>query len=654
MSDLYDILDPWGPSNSSTTGGAVSGIAQPSIRSCLDNAILPPVYTVAYSAAMKAGSGTITRDVLQQVLRLAGLPRDSVNQIIMAADPGLGGVLEQKDFNLALAMAALAQKNMSPTVESVAFHKDDLPVPELSGLETLTAGKLASAPTAGSMRSPAAFQDDSDDPWLNAAKSQPPDSAAGAASAGAAAGAATGVATTAGSMAASAIANVSISGDSQEAATGRSSLSPHTRANAAKEQAAANGGRGSVDTLSETQSVVPNINMEAIQWQLDLEDITIKEAAEKGGLVFKHTNYEVSTRSFASMVVRRYNDFFWISNYLVKRYPYRMHPNIPPKGFPGLTRFANAVLRMPYLRRDAVIIQFFSNTDEFSRVIKVGNLDMDAETFDPKEEAGNTPWNEIHQTYSAFDDYYGRIAKDEEKYRTQITALEKIARYKQAIGDELYAYSDSLRVLNMPSESTQGSRRFHLKSKAQRQLSENLNELSMNFGDSSLLEKSQGEVMKTISAEHLRRLYDVVIAMKLMMDRMKSMDNGKDVQRIKERVDSNRRALGQLNSQGGSSSSNGSGAATPTDRSGIEKLERQVQEDVSDLNKLEAEQRCIELRFYQELARYKCYESFLQSHYHRFVEEQIKHHTLALNAWKQALLTADSLPTNPLDFITFP
>ncbi|KAI8324769.1 hypothetical protein GQ54DRAFT_47240 [Martensiomyces pterosporus] len=585
---------------------------------------------------MKAGGGVITRDVLQQTLQLSDLPRDSVNQILMAADPGLGGVLAQRDFNLALAMVGLAQKNMSPTIESVAFHKDDLPVPELNGIETLAASKAASAPATTGMGTPSAFQaDQDDDPWSNAAKAQ----AANAPSAGA--------------SAASAVAAVSISGDGAG-----ESLPPHAHAKAAKEQAA-NGGSSLSGGSPEPTSAVPSINMEAVQWQLDLEDISIKEAAEKGGLVFKHTNYEVSTRSFTAMVVRRYNDFFWISNYLVRRYPYRMHPNIPPKGFPvdrqfldnrikGLTRFANAVLRMPYLRRDAVIIQFFSNTDEFSRVIKVGNLDMDAEAFDAKEEAGSTPQNEIQDTYSAFDDYYGRIAKDEEKYRIQITSLEKIARYKQAIGDELYAYSDSLRVLNMPSESAQGSRKFHHKSKAQRQLNENLNELSMNFGDSSLLEKSQGEVMKTISAEYLRRLYDVVISMKLMMDRMRQMDKGKDIQRVRERLDSNRKALGQLSGQ----SAEGSGAATPTDRSGIERLERLVKDDLAELGKLEAEQRCIELRFYQELARYKCYESFLQTHYHRFVEEQIKHHTLALNAWKQALLTADDLPTNPLDFIS--
>ncbi|KAJ2588001.1 hypothetical protein EV177_009490, partial [Coemansia sp. RSA 1804] len=281
----------------------------------------------------------------------------------------------------------------------------------------------------------------------------------------------------------------------------------------------------------------------------------------------------------------------------------------------------------------------------------VGNLDTDSEEIDPKEEAGNTPWTEIKQTYSGFDDFYGQVIKDEEKYRTQITALEKIARYKQAIGDELCAYSDTLHLSNTPIESKTGSLKFIVQSKAKRALNTNLNELSMVFSDVSLLAKSQGEVMKTISAEYLRRLYDIVISMKLMMDRMRLMDKSKEIQRVSERNYTNRKSLAQLNND---LSGNGTGSIREQqpDRASIERLERLVKDDTDELQKLETEQQCMEVRFYQELARYKCYESFLQTHYHRLMEDQIKHHTLVLNAWKQALVNADNLPTNPLDFIS--
>ncbi|KAJ1735284.1 Sorting nexin mvp1 [Coemansia biformis] len=594
MSDLYDILDPWGPASTSSAGhsapagGGAIGLEEP-LRRCLDKVALPPVYAAAYSAALTAGGGRITRGALQTTLALAGLPRHAMGQIVLAADTG-AEVLTRRDFNLALAMAALAQKDMSPTLEGVMFHKDVLPPLELDGVEALAAD---AAPRAA------------DDPWLSAGKG-------GHGTASSADGAA------------AALGAMAVAGEA-----------------AGKEQAHPQGGGEAA-----AQATVPNISMDAVQWRLDLEDVSIKEAAEKGGIVFKHTNYEVSTRSYSSMVVRRYNDFSWMSDYLVKRYPYRMHANIPPKGFAdnrikGLTRFASAILRTPFLRRDAIVIQFFSNTDEFAHVLRVGNLDMDVEEIDVDDELGSTPWTEVEQTYAAFADFYRQVAHDEEKYRMQITALEKIARYKRAIGDELCAYSDTLRVANAPRESVSGSRKFHAQPAAKRALDGVLDELSMSFGDVSLLEKSHGEVLKTISAEHLRRLYDAVVSMKLMMDRLRQMEKRKAIERVRERIDASRKQLAQLAAD-----------TPPADHGTTERLERQARDEAAELEQLELEQRRIELRFYQELARYRCYECFLQRHYRDHIEEQIKHHTLALDAWRQALATAAELPAEPLGFIS--
>ncbi|KAJ2825898.1 Protein O-mannosyltransferase 2 [Coemansia erecta] len=308
--DLYDILDPWGPPSSSSNSaanapapastGGILGVPslEESSRRCLDNVALPAVYAVAFSAAQKVGGGQVTRDALLETLEFSGLPRHITGQIVLTADTGADS-LTQRDFNLALAMAALAQKNMSPTLESVMFHKEDLPLLNLDGVETLVSSSNGNSsmppPPRAGLEAP-------DDPWSSA-----PAGADAVASSTAALG------------------SVSLAAGGAETAS-----APANTGTAKKEQSRA-AGRDS----SASQTYVPAINMDELQWQLDKEDVSIKEAAEKGGIVFKHTNYEVSTRSFSSMVVRRYKDFDWISNYLVTRYPYRMHANIPPKGFPG-------------------------------------------------------------------------------------------------------------------------------------------------------------------------------------------------------------------------------------------------------------------------------------------------------------------------------
>ncbi|KAJ2848436.1 Sorting nexin mvp1 [Coemansia erecta] len=302
MSDLYDILNPWGPSGA---GGPEAG--NTSDGDLLGSSILKGDAS-RMCLGLKAGGGRITREALQKVLGYSGLPRHVTGQIILAADTG-APMMSQRDFNLALAMAALAQKNMSPSIENVVFHKDDLPEPDLKGVAALatedqSAGSEVASSGQDSEGSPA-YPSNSDDPWFSTSKGS-----------------------TAMAAPTSAMAAMALSNDGN-ASSSTSHPPPYSSTNGQKPS-----GRASVSNGTNAQGSVPSINMEGVQWQLDLEDVSIKESAEKGGIVFKHTNYEVSTRSFTAMVVRRYNDFFWISNYLVKRYPYRMHPNIPPKGFP--------------------------------------------------------------------------------------------------------------------------------------------------------------------------------------------------------------------------------------------------------------------------------------------------------------------------------
>ncbi|KAJ2859117.1 hypothetical protein GGI22_003088, partial [Coemansia erecta] len=93
-----------------------------------------------------------------------------------------------------------------------------------------------------------------------------------------------------------------------------------------------------------------------------------------------------------------------------------------------------------------------------------------------------------------------------------------------------------------------------------------------------------------------------------MMDRMRLLDRSKEIQRVCERNNNNRKSLAQLSGDPSGSGAGGNREQQP-DRASIERLERLVKDDTDELQKLELEQQCIEVRFYQELARYKCYES---------------------------------------------
>lgn len=70
------------------------------------------------------------------------------------------------------------------------------------------------------------------------------------------------------------------------------------------------------------------------------EAVNITLLSEKEGVfMFQHRNYQVTSRRRGAKVVRRYSDFVWLLNCLLKRYPFRQVPLLPPKRMAGKQRF---------------------------------------------------------------------------------------------------------------------------------------------------------------------------------------------------------------------------------------------------------------------------------------------------------------------------
>ena len=109
------------------------------------------------------------------------------------------------------------------------------------------------------------------------------------------------------------------------------------------------------------------------------ENITVQLLPEKEGVfMFQHHNYEVSSQRRGSKVVRRYSDFVWLLECLLKRYPFRVLPLLPPKRVAlngnhlsndgafiekrrrGLARFLNAVARHPVLNQEQLVVMFLT------------------------------------------------------------------------------------------------------------------------------------------------------------------------------------------------------------------------------------------------------------------------------------------------------
>lgn len=70
------------------------------------------------------------------------------------------------------------------------------------------------------------------------------------------------------------------------------------------------------------------------------ERVSVTSLQEKEGVfMFRHRNYQITSERRGSRVVRRYSDFVWLLDCLLKRYPFRQLPILPPKRLAGKTPF---------------------------------------------------------------------------------------------------------------------------------------------------------------------------------------------------------------------------------------------------------------------------------------------------------------------------
>ena len=64
---------------------------------------------------------------------------------------------------------------------------------------------------------------------------------------------------------------------------------------------------------------------------LPVDEVTVRLRSELAGFIIKHNVYVVSSSLRGSSVTRRYSDWVWLAECLVKRYPFRCLPVLPPK-----------------------------------------------------------------------------------------------------------------------------------------------------------------------------------------------------------------------------------------------------------------------------------------------------------------------------------
>ncbi|KAH9230388.1 hypothetical protein K456DRAFT_1727444 [Colletotrichum gloeosporioides 23] len=362
------------------------------VRNLLPPSDVPDAYIETFDTVVRedGNAGRVNAGGVAKLFAAARLGADQQAQIMSMVVPAAGGdiAVGRGEFNVLLALIALAQENETISLDTVDERRRNLPLPKLAGLtaapvmppvselpaakpptapHTPTPEPPPSPPKPASLPQPPMDFPESDDPW-NSPDVQKGHAHAAAESPSRANGAspqrpaANGNGHTNGSFGASpstAIAGRTMSSYTtatvtSETASARQNVVPSTSPGGwgggyfdgnntgggfneppqpqvtSPFGSASRGGReptGNAPSAPALRTSTSGRTGSSVE-----ESIIVTLMPEKEGLfMFQHHNYEVSSIRRGSKVIRRYSDFVWLLDCLHKRYPFRVLPLLPPK-----------------------------------------------------------------------------------------------------------------------------------------------------------------------------------------------------------------------------------------------------------------------------------------------------------------------------------
>ncbi|CAJ0918926.1 16344_t:CDS:10 [Entrophospora sp. SA101] len=446
-----NIGNPWDPPSS------INGI---DVSNILSNVSLPEIYATAFALTSTNG-GSVSVSALNKVLSISGLPHATVEKVIYSTR------LNRGEFNVALALVALAQKNMDVSIDNLIERKHDLPEPILTNMESINFNRNLSFSTITSRPSSIPVLQD-DDPWAISSATNGIDIITSSPSTSAAIG---------------------ISGE-----TMTSTFSPIISNTIISRFPSDSNG---------ASTILPNINRTLIlddresHWFLDAGIIKVKFAPE----------------------------------HEVKRYPFRILPALPPKkigvnGFyftydetflekrrKGLARFLNFIARHPVLKSDDLVEMFLTEQTEIAIWRRNNTPDLDEEFL--KKEISSQMEQRIPKDLNArLEIVYNNLDRSIEHYANMCNFMERIAHRQEGTASDYTRYSLALNSLIENGKDCYTENCYNCS-----QMMNGLEQISSHFQHAStIMEDAATSILDTV-LEDLKRHRDLLVSFKDTFER---------------------------------------------------------------------------------------------------------------------------------------
>ncbi|GJC96212.1 sorting nexin mvp-1 [Colletotrichum higginsianum] len=294
------------------------------------------------------------------------------------------------------------------------------------------------------------------------------------------------------------------------------------------------------------------------------ENIVVTLLPEKEGLfMFQHHNYEVSSIRRGSKVIRRYSDFVWLLDCLHKRYPFRALPLLPPKRVAevngnhfsndgafiekrrrGLARFLNALVRHPILGQEQLIIMFLTvpTYQELAVWRKQATISVQDEfqgrVLPPGLEDSLPPTLE-----ALFDKTRSGIRRSAELYINICNVMDRLVKRSEGVAADHARIAMSLTSLTETSADTYASDTNEVPL-----LNDGLTSMSRHLRTCQTLLEDESKAWDEGVLEDLKRQRDALVSIRDLFDRRERLDKD-NIPYLERRIQTNETKLANLRSK---------------------------------------------------------------------------------------------------------
>ncbi|KAF9431543.1 Sorting nexin mvp1 [Entomortierella beljakovae] len=575
------------------------GMSPADLSTILSGMPLPTIYTTAFDLAQPSG-GKVTVLAVNKIMGVSGLPPATIDKIMNMVVAPTRSRVTKGECSVALALVAMAQKNMTLTIENLTAHREDLPIPHLPGLEDIDFGSARDTSTMYSTTSipkhhPVNVGSSISDPWRNS--------------------------------------------------TYRGNGYPPPPSYLASPP---------VSSSDSSSHYDPDATRKDIhQWFLNLDVIRISFAPEKEGIfLFKHTNYIVESKNRQTTVIRRYSDFWWLLEVLGKRFPFRILPNLPPKRLGvadevflerrlrGLTRFMNALMRHPVLRNDPLVISFLTEPVELALWRKNVVISMEDEFTSQlpiSENLGKLIPSDLELQLETIK---RRLPSCVDYYRSMVHIMDRVQKRIEANASDYMRFSLALNAL------ADCERQCHIEDcSCCGRLSHGYNQIGSHLSQTSNVLEEQAKATQRGVVEDLKRHRDLLVSVMELVQRRDRLRESGVVENLKKRISTNETKLKTLTTSAAAAAAGDPVAGEPG--SYDEKIEKVTFNINSDLAELENQsQRSVLLQhtLWMEITYFHKNQTQVAAMYQDFVQEQTKTSQSLNDIWKSLSPIVHDLP----------